>query len=44
VQALFDRAPAGGAEHIGEEENVQFRTSDAAGRSSIDTWFPASFV
>jgi hypothetical protein len=37
VQALLDGAPAGDAEDIGEKENSQFRTSVAAGRSSIDT-------
>ena len=44
VQALLDGAPAGDAEDVCEEEDSQFRTSDAAGRSSIETWFPASFV
>ena len=43
-QAFFDRAPAGDAEDIREEEESQFRTSVAAGRSSIETWLPASFV
>jgi hypothetical protein len=44
VQASFDGAPSRGAEHICEEEESQFSTSDAAGRSSIETWLPASFV
>ena len=43
-QAFFDGTPAGGAEDIREEEESQFRTSVAAGRSSIETWLPASFV
>jgi hypothetical protein len=43
-QAFFDRAPAGDAEDIREEEKSQLRTSVAAGRSSIETWLPASFV
>jgi hypothetical protein len=44
AKAIFDRAPSGDAEDIGEEEESQFRTSVAAGRSSIETWLPASFV
>jgi hypothetical protein len=36
-QPLFDGAPAGDAEDVGEEEESQLRTSDAAGRSSTDT-------
>jgi hypothetical protein len=43
-QAFFDSAPAGDAEDVGEEEESQLRTSVAAGRSSIETWLPASFV
>jgi hypothetical protein len=43
-QAFFDCAPAGDAEDICKEEESQFRTSVAAGRSSIETWLPASFV
>jgi hypothetical protein len=43
-QPLFDRAAAGDAEDIREEEESQFRTRVAAGRSSIETWLPASFV
>jgi len=44
-QVLFDGATAGDTEDVGEKENSQFRTSsDAAGRTSTDTWFPASFV
>jgi hypothetical protein len=44
MQPLLDRAPPGDPEDVGEKEKSQFRTSDAAGRSSIETWFPASFV
>jgi hypothetical protein len=36
-QPLFDGAPSGDAEDIGQEENFQLRTSDAEGRSSTDT-------
>jgi hypothetical protein len=43
-QPVFDGAPAGYAEDVREEEESQFRTSVAAGRSSIETWLPASFV
>jgi hypothetical protein len=43
-QPLLDGAPAGDAEDVGEEEDSQFRTSDADGRSSTDTWLPESFV
>ena len=43
-QAFLDGAPAGDAEDICEEEKSQFRTSVAAGRNSIETWLPASFV
>ena len=43
-QSLLDRAPPRKAEDVGEEEDSQFRTSDAAGRSSTDTWLPESFV
>ena len=43
-QAFLEGAPAGDAEDICEEEDSQFRTSVAAGRSSIETWLPASFV
>ena len=43
-KALFDGASAGNAEDVREEEKSQFRTSDAAGRSSIVTWLPESFV
>jgi hypothetical protein len=43
-EASFDRAPAGDAEDVRKEEESQFRTSVAAGRSSIETWLPASFV
>jgi hypothetical protein len=44
AKAIFDRAPAGDAEDVREEEESQFRTSVAAWRSSIETWLPASFV
>jgi hypothetical protein len=43
-QALLDRPPSGDAEDVCEKEESQFRTSDAAGRSSIVTWLPESFV
>jgi hypothetical protein len=43
-KALFDGASAGDAEDVRKEEKSQFRTSDAAGRSSIVTWLPESFV
>jgi hypothetical protein len=44
LQALLDGAPAGDAEDVGEEEDPQFRTSDADCRTVTDTWLPASFV
>jgi hypothetical protein len=44
-QVLLDGAAAGDSEDVCEEEESQLRTSsDAAGRISTDTWFPASFV
>ena len=43
-KTLLDRPSPRGAEDVGEEENSQFRTSAAAGRTSTDTWLPASFV
>jgi hypothetical protein len=43
-QSLLDGASARDAEDVREEEKSQLRMSDAAGRSSIETWFPASFV
>jgi hypothetical protein len=43
-QTLFDRTPARGAEDVGEEEELQLRTSETAGWSSTDTWLPESFV
>jgi hypothetical protein len=43
-QALLDGAPAGDAEDICEEENPQFRTSEADCRTVTDTWLPESFV
>ena len=39
-KASFDRAPAGDAEDVGEEEESRFRTSVAAGRSSIESGCP----
>jgi hypothetical protein len=42
---LLDRAASGDAEDVCEKKDSQLRTSsDAAGRISTDTWFPASFV
>jgi hypothetical protein len=43
-ETLVDRTPPRDAEDVGEEEKSQLRTSVAAGRSSIVTWLPASFV
>ena len=43
-QPLLDREPAGRAEHVCEEEDPQLRASAADGRTSIETWSPASFV
>jgi hypothetical protein len=43
-ETLLDRPPPRGAEDVGEEEDPQLRTSAAAGRTSTDTWLPASFV
>jgi hypothetical protein len=43
-QPSLDRVAAGDAEDVGEEENSQLSTSDAAGRSVTDTWLPESFV
>ena len=43
-QAFLDGAAARRAEHVREEEDSQLRTSDAAGRSSTETWLPESFV
>jgi hypothetical protein len=43
-QLLLDGATAGDAEDVCEEEESQLRTSDTAGRSSTETWLPASFV
>ena len=43
-QPLLDREPAGRSEHICEEEDPQLRASAADGRTSIETWSPASFV
>jgi hypothetical protein len=44
VQPFLDGTPPGDAEDVREKEESQLRMSDAAGRSSIETWFPASFV
>jgi hypothetical protein len=43
-QLLLDCPTPRDAEDVGEEEDSQFRTSAAAGRTSTDTWLPASFV
>jgi hypothetical protein len=43
-QSLVDRTATRRAEDVCEENDPQFRTSDAAGRSSIETWLPSSFV
>jgi hypothetical protein len=43
-KTLLDRPPPRDAEDVGDEKGSQLRTSAVAGRSSIDTWFPASFV
>jgi hypothetical protein len=43
-QPFLDRTTPRDAEDVGEEEDPQLRTSAVAGRSSIDTWLPASFV
>jgi hypothetical protein len=43
-QPFLDRSPPRDAEDVGQEEESQFRTSDAAGRSSTETWLPSSFV
>jgi hypothetical protein len=43
-QPLLDGAAPGNPEDVCEKEKSQFRTSDAAGRSSTETWLPASFV
>jgi hypothetical protein len=43
-QSLLDRPTARRAEDVGEEEDSQLRTSAAAGRTSTETWLPASFV
>jgi hypothetical protein len=43
-QALLDGDAPRRPEDVGEEEDPQFRTSAAEGRTSTDTWLPASFV
>jgi hypothetical protein len=43
-ESLLDRVATGDAEDVRQKEEFQFRTSVAAGRSSIETWLPASFV
>jgi hypothetical protein len=37
VEPLLDGMPSGDAEDVCEKEDSQFRTSDAAGRISIET-------
>jgi hypothetical protein len=43
-QALLDRAQAGAAVDVGDEEDFQEMASVAGRWSSIETWFPASCV
>jgi hypothetical protein len=43
-QPPFDREPSRRAEDVCEEEKSQLSASAADGRTSIDTWSPASFV
>jgi len=43
-KVVLDGAPAGHPEDVGEEEDLQLRASCTAGRSSTETWSPASFV
>jgi hypothetical protein len=43
-EPLLDGDPAGPADDVGDEENLQGRASVAAGCTSIETWFPASCV
>jgi hypothetical protein len=43
-EPLVDRTATRGPEDVREEDDPQFKTSDAAGRSSIETWLPSSVV
>lgn len=43
-EALLQRAAPGGPEDVGDEEDFQGSESVAAGRTSIETWLPASCV
>jgi hypothetical protein len=43
-QPLLDGAPAGDAEDVREEEDLQLSTSEADCRTVTDTWSPLSFV
>jgi hypothetical protein len=43
-EALLQRAAPRRPEDIGDEEDFQGRESVAAGRTSIETWLPASCV
>jgi hypothetical protein len=43
-KALLDGNAPGRPEDVCEEEDPQLRTSAAEGRTSTDTWLPASFV
>jgi hypothetical protein len=43
-QALLERAPAGQADDVGDEEEDQGSESAAAGKTCTVTWFPASRV
>jgi hypothetical protein len=43
-QPFLDGAPAGDAEDVREEEDLQLSTSDADWRIVTETWSPASFV
>jgi hypothetical protein len=43
-QALLQRTSSGNPEDVGEEKELQLRTSADAGRISTETWLPASFV
>jgi hypothetical protein len=43
-KALLERTSSGDPEDVGEEKELQLRTSADAGRISTETWLPASFV
>ena len=43
-EALLERAPAGEADDVGDEQEDQGRESAAAGKTCTVTWFPASRV